>query len=346
LSRADRGQSESMDVDQLLTLRPMLQRDHLGQPAYWAVAEDVAKLLDQIVSPGCRTLETGAGVSTVIFALKGAHHTCVVPDAKLVERIIAFCRDAEINTEKLRFEVAPSQDILPRLSLIDLDVVLIDGAHAFPIPFLDWFYAARTGLREGGTLIIDDVQLWTGRLLTDFLRSEPSWRLTHELVKSAVFQRTGDAFLGDWTAQPLVVYDGDLETSIRMKQSVIDLRKVIPDGLSFIAVDEDQLMLQNLGMLEQRRALPFPESDGRYAGKPPDDATAVRDLERLRGAGAAFLVIFWPAFWWLEHYRGFAQYVDHRFARTVSGRDLMVFDLRTVLPASSDGDNGVGGKDS
>src|SRR5207253_10659572 len=156
LSRADRGQSESMDVDQLLTLRPMLQRDHLGQPAYWAVAEDVAKLLDQIVSPGCRTLETGAGVSTVIFALKGAHHTCVVPDAKLVERIIAFCRDAEINTEKLRFEVAPSQDILPRLSLIDLDVVLIDGAHAFPIPFLDWFYAARTGLREGGTLIIDD----------------------------------------------------------------------------------------------------------------------------------------------------------------------------------------------
>src|SRR5712692_6759447 len=162
-----------MDVNQLLAQRPMLQRDHLGRPANWAVAEDVARLLDREVGPRCRTLETGAGVSTVIFAMKGADHTCVVPDALLVDRIVAFCKDAAIATDTVSFEIGSSEDVLPGLKPSNLDVVLIDGAHAFPTPFIDWFYSARTGLRDGGMLIVDDTQLWTGRLLVDFLSCEP-----------------------------------------------------------------------------------------------------------------------------------------------------------------------------
>ncbi len=325
-----------MNVDELLVERPMLQRDHLGQPAYWAVAEDVAKLLDQTVVPGSRTLETGAGISTVIFALKGAEHLCVVPDARLVDRIVAFCRDRGISTDKLSFEVGRSEDVLPRLHPVDLDVVLIDGGHAFPIPFLDWYYAARTGLRSGGTLVIDDIQLWTGHLLSDFLRCEPGWRLSHELVKSSVFEKTGNAFLGDWTAQLFVIFDGDVEKALRMKNSVSDLRTLIPDGSPFIAIDDGQLMLEHLGMLEQRRPLPLLEGGG-HGGKPADDSAAVRNLERLRAEGAKYLVIFWPAFWWFDQYRDFVAGLGQRFARVAGDDDMVVFDLRVELVASSDG---------
>src|SRR5712692_4313944 len=185
-----------MDVNQLLAQRPMLQRDHLGRPANWAVAEDVARLLDHEVAPGCRTLETGAALSTVIFAMKAAHHTCVFTDPSLVDRIVAFCKGAAITTDNVTFEIGRSEDVLPGLKPNDLDVVLIDGAHAFPIPFVDWFYAARMGLRECGTLIIDDTQLWTGHLLVDFLQCEPNWFVEQQLVKSTVLRRSGGAFLG------------------------------------------------------------------------------------------------------------------------------------------------------
>src|SRR4051812_28382756 len=164
----------------------MLQRDHLGQPAYWAVAEDVARLLDEVLSQGSRTLETGAGLSTIIFAIKGAYHTCVVPDSGLVDRIVEYCSAVGISTSGINFEIGRSEEVLPRLRAHDLDVVLIDGAHAFPIPFIDWFYSARLGLRTGGTLVIDDTQLWMGHLLADFLRCEPGWRQMNNLVKSAV----------------------------------------------------------------------------------------------------------------------------------------------------------------
>ena len=33
-----------------------------------------------------KTIETGAGVSTILFAMKNTAHTCIVPDDKLVER--------------------------------------------------------------------------------------------------------------------------------------------------------------------------------------------------------------------------------------------------------------------
>jgi hypothetical protein len=330
-----------MDVDQLFGQRPMLHRDHLGRPAYWAIGEDVARLLDREVAPGNRTLETGAGLSTIMFAIKGAQHTCVVPDAGLVDRIVAFCKEAEITTDNISFEIGLSQDVLPRLNPSNLDLVLIDGAHAFPIPFIDWFYTARTGLRDSGILVIDDTQLWTGRVLVDFLCSEPNWSLEQQLGKSSVLKRKGNPFLGDWTAQLFVIYGPDLNTANRMKRAVAVLREQIPDGASFVAIDESQLGLERLGMLEGRRPLPFPDTDGKYAGKPPDDATAVGELERARAAGATFLVIFWPAFWWLDHYAAFAHYIRSRFPRVLADDDVVIFDLKSSPPIPSETADGV-----
>src|SRR5205823_5518543 len=43
-----------------------------------------------------------------------------------------------------------------------------------------WFYTAEA-LKIGGTLVLDDVHVWTGRILRDFLAAEPAWRITDEL---------------------------------------------------------------------------------------------------------------------------------------------------------------------
>ena len=76
-----------------------------------------------------------------------------------------------------------------------------------------------------------------------------------------------------------------------------------------------------------RRRLPFPERHGQYWGRPVDDVAAIRELARLRSAGAHFIAFAWPAFWWLEHYRGFGQYLHERFRRLVANDRLVVFDL-------------------
>src|SRR5438552_9235031 len=53
----------------------------------------------------------------------------------------------------------------------------------------------------------------------------------------------------------------------------------------------------------------FRSKEGRYWGKPPDDATAIRELERLRKAGAGFIVFIRSTFWWLEYYGGLHRYL-------------------------------------
>ena len=54
--------------------------------------------------------------------------------------------------------------------------MLIDGAHRFPMPIVDWFYTAPH-IKEGGWLLVDDAFLGSVNVLVSFLRSHPSWSL-------------------------------------------------------------------------------------------------------------------------------------------------------------------------
>jgi hypothetical protein len=70
------------------------------------------------------------------------------------------------------------------------------------------------------------------------------------------------------------------------------------------------------------------ESNGQYSGPPQDDETAIGEVERLRRAGASFIVFAWPAFWWLEYYSKFSGYLRARFPCPLENERLIVFDLR------------------
>ena len=94
-------------------------------------------------------------------------------------------------------------------------------------------------------------------------------------------------------------------------------------------VDEDQWGVdESVGW----SARPFPERDGVYWGPPATDADALAELDRAVAAGATRLVVAWPAFWWLDHYREFANVLHTRFPLLLSTDRVQVFDLTPLVP--------------
>jgi glycosyltransferase involved in cell wall biosynthesis len=114
-----------------------------------------------------------------------------------------------------------------------------------------------------------------------------------------------------------------------MKRAERELREVVPPEAAVIVIDSGQLAT---GFPRRRKALPFLEKHGRYWGHPPDDATAVGELERMRHQGAEFAAVTWPAFWWLEHYKVFASHLRSRYHLAFESERLIVFDLRNGVP--------------
>jgi colanic acid/amylovoran biosynthesis protein len=103
-----------------------------------------------------------------------------------------------------------------------------------------------------------------------------------------------------------------------------EIAQVIPQGCAFILVDDAQLATGSFG---DRRPIPFLEKDGQYWGAPEDDATAIRELERLRTAGAAFIAFAPPAFWWLDHYSGFQKHLESNFKCIRKTESVVIYDL-------------------
>ena len=161
--------------------------------------------IESTVSPGQRTLETGSGLSTIAFALRGAEHICIVPDAAEPERILTYCGRRGIDTRHLTFHVAPSERALPTLELNALDFVLIDGSHSFPQVFIDWHYT-QSALKVGGVLVVDDVHIWTGKVLRDFLVAEPEWSLVERWAgRTVAFRKVSEVDAAkDWADQPFI----------------------------------------------------------------------------------------------------------------------------------------------
>ena len=74
---------------------------------------------------------------------------------------------------------------------------------------------------------------------------------------------------------------------------------------------------------------PFIERDGEWWGRPIDDQHAIAELERMRRQEADLIVIIWPAFWWLDHYTGFAAHL-RRHRQVAATEDVVIFDLRQI----------------
>jgi O-methyltransferase len=198
----------------------------------------------------------------------------------------------------------------------------------------DWYASVRCCLEnlydhvaDGGFVVFDDYYSFDGcaiavheflgeRKLSHRLESVMGGPEGHRYCQSVVFRKGGRT----WA-------EGRQEMEWR-RTSEVALREIaefVPRQGTFVLVDQQALAGQVAG---ERDARPFLERDGQYWGPPPDDETAIRELERLRGEGSSHIVFAWPAFWWLDYYQGFRKYLEARYAPVVVNDRLVAFDLR------------------
>jgi methyltransferase family protein len=188
------------DIEAAIDQPPQI---HKSSPiGCWMTDVSCYRFIGNVLAGDARTLETGCGVSTVLFTKWSAEHTCVVPSEDEAEQCAAYLDDHGIDRTHVSFAVGFSDEVLPRLEPSPLDLILVDGSHAFPAPIIDWYYAGSR-LTAGGVAVIDDLQLPSVRLgLSRFLEQDPRWRRVGKTPKWAAYQRSVDGSLREeWVAQ-------------------------------------------------------------------------------------------------------------------------------------------------
>lgn len=173
----------------------------------YGITIECARLIFDTAKPGIRTLETGIGLSTVIFALGGSDHVTIAPFQDEIDELSKYAHRRNINLSKVTFIASGSEAVLPEMTG-DLDSVFIDGMHAFPWPILDWFFTADR-LKVGGLIILDDTQLPPVAILSEFLRADsPRWQLINTPGgRTDVFRKLAPAHDVAWHEQPWSTMD-------------------------------------------------------------------------------------------------------------------------------------------
>ena len=186
-------------VEELRALPPGI---HGGGEEFRGLAWPALDWLEREVRPEMKTLETGSGASTLAFAKGGSEHVAVTPDAGEEERVRAQAERMSIDTSRVRFQIGPSHDVLPRLQHAPLDLVLIDGAHGFPYPTLDWWFVAPH-VKVGGRVLIDDAYMPPVASLVDALRAQRAWRVDGSVgYRTAIVRKLADELpRWDWEGE-------------------------------------------------------------------------------------------------------------------------------------------------
>lgn len=158
-----------------------------AEGGHWGLAWSALAWIEQTVEPGWATLEIGSGSSTIVLAGRGAAHEAITPDPGEQDAVRAHCAALGIDASGVTFHIGASHDVLPAWRPRPLDLALIDGAHGFPYPIIDWWHIAPQ-LKVGGHLLLDDAYLPAVTAIVDFLRASPAWEL-----RPAVSFRTAHA---------------------------------------------------------------------------------------------------------------------------------------------------------
>jgi hypothetical protein len=210
---------------------------HGNGSVQWDASDAVLDWFKANLKSGMRTIETGAGKSTLAFMASGCVHDTVTPSSSEVIAIKAEGTRRGLDVDAVTFHEGFSQNILPHLKgHEDIDVAFIDGGHGFPVPGVDWLFIAPR-LKVGGKMLIDDVDLWTGSMLVDVLRREEGWHVDTILRgRTAVVTKTAPFQAREWCDQPTVVAKSYIPQTLRK----------ITNGLSLLARFDVKSVLRKL----------------------------------------------------------------------------------------------------
>jgi len=98
--------------------------------------------------------------------------------------------------------ISSSVEALPAIKSTDFDLIFIDGAHRFPFPMVDWFYATNL-LKHHGYIIIDDTDIISCFILYKFMEADEHWETVLIQENYAIFKKLAghNDYKGDWPAQ-------------------------------------------------------------------------------------------------------------------------------------------------
>ena len=187
-------------IEDVIANRPKIHHD----TGTYGIGPAVITELQRRLKPGMKTMETGSGISTFVFALSGAYHTVITPDASEFVRMREFCGQLGIPLDRLTMVPESSHTALPKQPTDAFDVIFVDGCHGIPMVQVDYLFSALA-LKVGGTLMLDDVYLSPVTDLIDFLKQEPSWRFDGNFGKTGFFtkMKSGEE-IREWDSQPYV----------------------------------------------------------------------------------------------------------------------------------------------
>jgi phytanoyl-CoA dioxygenase PhyH len=192
----------------------------------------------------------------------------------------------------------------------------------------------REGLEPRyATIRKGQVFLWASNLLhggsarTDPTRTRHS-QVTHSFFEgckyySPLLSRGTDvhSLQPDWIGEDT---DAANQESRRRIREIVTASVRAGATVLVVSRSDDELL-----RLDDRQGWHFPQDEkGAWAGYyPGDSAEAIAHLQELQAKGAEYLVFPAAAFWWLEHYREFGQYLESRHRTVAHGEDCLIFGL-------------------
>jgi hypothetical protein len=170
----------------------------------WECAEDflLACARLEFEANEVKSIETGCGLSTLVFNEFGWNHIAITPSEQEIIGIRNWMTQFQGRTlNGSALICAPSHIELPKLATQGqkFNFVFIDGNHSLPHVLIDYFYLSIM-LKTGGYLGLDDTNLAAPKLLCSIMERMPYWTLTKKGDKWAIFE-LNDEFRGgvqDW----------------------------------------------------------------------------------------------------------------------------------------------------
>ncbi len=168
-----------------------------------------APALEAIASRGPfrNSAETGCGGSTILLSRLSQRHTTFAIEGEN-QTITRLREHPDLRRETVIFVEGETRRTLPlhyfeKQHFEDqLDIVLLDGPHAYPLPQLEFVYLFPH-VRPGGWIVLDDIQIPAVHQLFRFMTKEPSLLLEEVKIRTAFFRKLRESGSGpdDWQLQ-------------------------------------------------------------------------------------------------------------------------------------------------
>jgi len=159
-------------------------------PIQWNLNEEVLDFLFTETRPEMKTLEVGAGLSTLIFVTHRTSHLAFMKSPEQRERVLEVCMWEHLNSSRLEMRLEELGQVLANSSeQPSVDLVLFNDERAFPQTPLAWQKLACQ-IKTGGYLVLGSIKSKPAAAWFFFLRNHPHWQLEQNFSwRAAAFRK-------------------------------------------------------------------------------------------------------------------------------------------------------------